>query len=55
MGQAPLALALTTGMLAAINPCGFALLPAYLSLLVTGDTSPPARSRWAGHWPPPRP
>lgn len=29
-----LLLALTAGMLAAFNPCGFALLPAYLSLLV---------------------
>lgn len=27
-------------MLAAINPCGFALLPAYLSLLIIGDDSP---------------
>ena len=26
-------------MVAAINPCGFALLPAYLSLLVLGDDS----------------
>lgn len=26
-------------MLAALNPCGFALLPAYLTLLVTGDQS----------------
>ena len=25
------------GMLAALNPCGFALLPAHLTLLVTGD------------------
>jgi len=31
------ALALAAGMLAALNPCGFALLPAYLTLLVTGD------------------
>jgi cytochrome c-type biogenesis protein len=30
-------LALTAGGLAAVNPCGFALLPAYLSLLVVGD------------------
>lgn len=35
-----LALALAAGMLAAINPCGFALLPAYLSLLILGDDSP---------------
>nr|WP_238351101.1 cytochrome c biogenesis CcdA family protein [Kribbella shirazensis] len=27
-------------MLAAVNPCGFAMLPAYLSLLVAGDDSP---------------
>jgi len=30
-------LALGAGALAAVNPCGFALLPAYLSLLVLGD------------------
>lgn len=40
MPDLPLALALTAGMLAAVNPCGFALLPAYLSLLVLGDDSP---------------
>ncbi|WP_151481709.1 cytochrome c biogenesis CcdA family protein [Streptomyces albicerus] len=40
MADLPLALALTAGMLAAVNPCGFALLPAYLSLLVLGDGSP---------------
>lgn len=40
MSDLPLALALTAGMLAAANPCGFALLPAYLSLLVLGDDSP---------------
>ncbi|MET8525663.1 cytochrome c biogenesis protein CcdA [Micromonospora sp. NPDC005172] len=34
----PLLLALTAGMLGAVNPCGFALLPAYLSLLVAGAT-----------------
>jgi cytochrome c biogenesis protein CcdA len=37
MPEIPLALALAAGMLAAVNPCGFALLPAYLSLLVVGD------------------
>ena len=31
------ALAITAGMLGAVNPCGFALLPAYLSVLVAGD------------------
>ena len=37
MLDAPYALALTAGILAAVNPCGFALLPAYLSLLVVGN------------------
>lgn len=32
----PLLLALTAGMIGAVNPCGFAMLPAYLSLLVAG-------------------
>jgi cytochrome c biogenesis protein CcdA len=36
--DAPYALALAAGVLAAVNPCGFALLPAYLSLLIVGDT-----------------
>jgi cytochrome c-type biogenesis protein len=40
MADLPLALALSAGMLAAVNPCGFALLPAYLSLLVLGDDAP---------------
>ena len=34
--ETPLLLALTAGMLGAVNPCGFAMLPAYLSLLVAG-------------------
>lgn len=37
MLDAPLGLALAAGILAAANPCGFALLPAYLALLVRGD------------------
>ncbi|WP_242624641.1 cytochrome c biogenesis CcdA family protein [Krasilnikovia cinnamomea] len=36
----PVLLALTAGMLGAVNPCGFALLPAYLSLLVSADGGP---------------
>ncbi|MEV6599591.1 cytochrome c biogenesis protein CcdA [Actinoplanes sp. NPDC051346] len=36
--EAPLLLALTAGMLGAVNPCGFALLPAYLSVLVASDS-----------------
>jgi cytochrome c-type biogenesis protein len=42
MIEAPLAIAFATGMLATVNPCGFPLLPAYLSYflgLETGDTS----------------
>jgi cytochrome c biogenesis protein CcdA len=36
-GDAPYGLALAAGVLAAVNPCGFALLPAYVSLLVVGE------------------
>jgi cytochrome c biogenesis protein CcdA len=39
MTQTTVVLALTAGMLAAVNPCGFALLPAYLSLLVAGGSA----------------
>lgn len=35
--DAPYGLALSAGVLAAVNPCGFALLPAYVSLLIAGD------------------
>ncbi len=38
---ATLAVAFTAGLLAAVNPCGFALLPGYLGLFITG----PDRSR----------
>jgi cytochrome c biogenesis protein CcdA len=37
MTDVPLLLALAAGVLAAVNPCGFALLPAYLSLLVVAE------------------
>lgn len=37
MDAAPLVLALGAGALAALNPCGFALLPAWLALLVDRD------------------
>jgi len=43
MTEVPLLLALAAGVLAAVNPCGFALLPAYLSLLVVGDTAAATR------------
>jgi cytochrome c-type biogenesis protein len=33
----PLGLALVAGMVAVVNPCGFAMLPAYASMLVIGD------------------
>ncbi|RVX38923.1 cytochrome c biogenesis protein CcdA [Nonomuraea polychroma] len=33
----PLALAFTAGTVAAFNPCGFAMLPAYLTLLIADD------------------
>jgi cytochrome c-type biogenesis protein len=36
MDPAVLSLALAAGLLAALNPCGFALLPAYLTLVVQG-------------------
>lgn len=39
MFDAPYALAVSAGILAAVNPCGFAMLPAYVSLLVTGDNA----------------
>ena len=45
--DAPLALAFTAGMVATVNPCGFAMLPAYLSYFLGleatsgGDGEPP--------------
>ncbi len=47
MSHGLLALALGAGLLAAVNPCGFALLPAYLSLLVLGEDAP-GRGRAVG-------
>ena len=37
MISAPIALAFTAGMVATFNPCGFSLLPAYISAFVAGD------------------
>lgn len=37
MSQLPYAIALVAGMLAALNPCGFAMLPGYLALLVASE------------------
>lgn len=43
---APLAYAFTLGLVAAVNPCGFPLLPAYLAIFagVEGDASPVRRT-----------
>ena len=38
VGSGPLLYAFTLGLVAAVNPCGFPLLPAYLSLFVGEDT-----------------
>ncbi|RJL30771.1 cytochrome c biogenesis CcdA family protein [Bailinhaonella thermotolerans] len=49
MADLPLALALAAGLVAAFNPCGFALLPAYLTALIA-DPAPaegPGGSRTA--------
>ncbi|MGH9119004.1 MAG: cytochrome c biogenesis CcdA family protein [Acidimicrobiales bacterium] len=37
MIDAPIALAFTAGLVATVNPCGFAMLPAYLSWYLEGD------------------
>lgn len=37
MIDAPLAYAFTTGMVATVNPCGFAMLPAYLGFFLGSD------------------
>lgn len=47
MDQAILALALVAGAVAAFNPCGFALLPAYLALLVAEGPGAGSGSRGA--------
>ncbi|BCI92810.1 hypothetical protein LAUMK4_05201 [Mycobacterium persicum] len=47
----PLVLALTAGLVAALNPCGFAFLPGYLGLVIAGGsqiTSRPAALARAG-------
>jgi cytochrome c-type biogenesis protein len=40
MDGVPIGLALAAGTMAVVNPCGFALLPAYAGLLVLGDEPP---------------
>ncbi len=41
-------LALAAGMVAALNPCGFAMLPAYLTLVVRGDGATAGRATAVG-------
>ncbi len=41
-------LALAAGMVAALNPCGFAMLPAYLTLVVRGEDGDPRRTAAVG-------
>ena len=48
MNDVPILLALTAGMVAALNPCGFALLPAYLTLVVAGGDEGSSRSAAVG-------
>ncbi|CAL9371538.1 hypothetical protein SUDANB121_00882 [Nocardiopsis dassonvillei] len=48
MSQLPYAIALVAGMLAALNPCGFAMLPGYLALLVASDGDTPGGWRPLG-------
>ena len=40
MFNGPFALAITAGMVATVNPCGFALLPAYLAAFVGLEDRP---------------
>ena len=47
MDQGGLVLALVAGAVAAFNPCGFALLPAYLALLVADSPGTGRGSRAA--------
>ena len=39
MIDAPLALAFAAGLVATVNPCGFAMLPAYLSYFMGRGSS----------------
>ena len=41
-------LACAAGMVAALNPCGFAMLPAYLTLVVRGEGADPSRTAAVG-------
>ncbi|GAB3644683.1 cytochrome c biogenesis CcdA family protein [Glycomyces tarimensis] len=45
MQELPLTFALLAGAVAAVNPCGFALLPVYAGFLITGEADEDV-SRW---------
>ena len=45
MQELPFAFALLAGAVAAVNPCGFALLPVYAGFLITGEADEDV-SRW---------
>jgi len=47
MLSGPFALALAAGMAATVNPCGFAMLPAYLAMFLGDDTAEGASGRSA--------
>ena len=49
MFEGPFALALLAGMVATVNPCGFALLPAYLAAFVGLDEAAGQRT-WLARW-----
>jgi cytochrome c biogenesis protein CcdA len=42
----PLIFAFTAGMVATVNPCGFAMVPVYLSLLLTDTTPTTSATAW---------
>ena len=46
--EIPFALAFSAGLVATINPCGFAMLPAYLSYFMGLDDDQAARTSAAG-------
>ncbi|KOX16486.1 cytochrome c biogenesis CcdA family protein [Nocardiopsis sp. NRRL B-16309] len=52
MSQLPYAIALVAGMLAALNPCGFAMLPGYLALLVASGDDDAAGATAVASWRP---
>ncbi|MGZ4562926.1 MAG: cytochrome c biogenesis CcdA family protein [Mycobacterium sp.] len=48
MDQGLVGLAFAAGLVAALNPCGFAMLPAYLLLVVRGQRSGERAGVWSG-------